>query len=93
MPACERVGHRRQVPGEDQGQSRIEPWRATTCVMEYSVGVSRLLFAATKAIEKSWSKRPLHAYGRKDRPASTQKANVRHAGTATGDLSPNPPRS
>ena len=47
-------------------------------VIEYKSGVSRLLLAATKAIEKSWSKsaRSIATVAR-TAPASTQRANVR----------------
>ena len=46
-----------RYPARMSAQSRIEPWSADHMpVIEYNSGVSRLLFAATKAIEKSWRK-------------------------------------
>src|ERR1035441_505553 len=68
-----------RYPARMSAQSRIEPWRADHMpVMEYSAGVSRLLLAATKAIEKSWFKsaRSMPMVAR-TAPASTQRANVR----------------
>ncbi len=67
-----------RYPARMSAQSRIEPWRADHIpVIEYRIGVSRLLFAATKAIEKSWT-RSARSIATVDRtaPANTQRANV-----------------
>ena len=68
-----------RYPDRISAQSRIEPCRADHMpVTEYSKGVSRLLLAATNAIEKSWSKSARSmAIVARTAPASTQKAKVR----------------